>query len=353
MERMSIVFLISILFCLSLTACVGSPKPNLLSETSIIVTQQPQIIDLTERKASHPWRIAFIPKFKFYGSTGKLSSYWQPAWNGAQQAAQDFGVQLNLVVAGTLGNTDSEYVEPQIQLVADLITQDDLDGIVIAPFDSDRLAPVVEKAIAAGIPVVSMDTPINSEQLLTFVVFDNYAAGKLIGEWVVQQLNGKGKVLILDGPQDQQNAIERRNGFFSGLNSGDIQILNTESADWEIEPAKQITAEWLQMYVDVDAIVSANDNMALGAAQAVADAERDEILITGFDATDSGLLAVLAGKIAATVDQMPDQQARLAIQLLVRHLETGEVFPSIVFLSDISLVTQENVDVYLSQRELK
>jgi ribose transport system substrate-binding protein len=195
-----------------------------------------------------------------------------------------------------------------------------------------------------------MDTAVNSDQLLTFVVFDNFTAGRVIGEWVVEQLGGAGKVLILEGPPDQQNALDRRNGFLAGLRSGDIDVLDTQSADWEIEPAQEITTAWLQQYSDIDAILAANDDMALGAAEAVGEAHRQGIVITGFDATDVGLAAIKAGHIAATVDQSPDQQARLAIQLLIRHLETGETFPPIIFMPDIPLVTQENVGDYVSEQ---
>lgn len=356
-KRFTVPF--ALFICLLLSSCAAAAPVAVSSQepaaptTGISVAAPTQPIDFTEIKASQPWRIAFIPKFKLYGETGHLSSYWQPAWMGAQKAGEDFNVQVDLVVSDTLGSTDAEYVEPQIRLVAELVKKGDIDGLVIAPFDSNRLAPVIEQTVAAGIPVVAMDTPVNSDQLLSFVVFDNFSAGRKVGEWVVQKLGGKGKVLILDGPQDQQNAIDRRNGFLAGLKSGDVEILDTESADWEIEPARQITAEWLDRFATVDVILAANDNMALGAAQAIADAGRQNILVTGFDATDVALKAIAEGKISATVDQAPDEQARLAIQVLIKHLETGETFPPIIFLPQIPLVTQENVNIYLSLRGLK
>jgi len=344
------------LFSLLLTMCAPDLErtPSTTVSANLPTAQATaQSLNFIEIKASHPWRIAFIPKFKFLGETGKLSSYWQPAWEGAQQAGADFGVQVDLVTANTLGSTDADYVEPQIRLVADLIEKHEIDGLVIAPFDSNRLAPVVEKAIAAGIPVIAVDTAINSERTLTFVVFDNFSAGKAMAEWVVKQLGGQGKVLLLDGPQDQQNAVDRRNGFLAGLKSGKIEVLNAQSADWEIEPARQITAGWLKQYPQVNAILAANDNMALGAAQAITEAKRQHLLVTGFDATDLALQAISDGKISATVDQAPGEQVRLAIQLLIKHLETGEEFPPIIFLPRIPLVTAENVAEYRSQRNLK
>jgi ribose transport system substrate-binding protein len=328
------------------------PVAGAAQEVQVIpALEQTPTVDLTtELKASQAWRIAFVPKEKFYARTGNLGAYWQPAWEGAEQAGKDFGVEVKLMALDVFCETDAECVEPQIRLIADLIERGDIDGLVVAPLDSDRLAPVVNKAIAAGIPTLAMDTAVNSDQLLTFVTFDNFAAGQIIGKWVVEQLGGRGKVTILEGPSDQQNAVDRRNGFLAGLQGGDIDVLDTQSGDWEIEPAQEITTAWLQKYADIDVILAANDDMALGAAQAIAEAHRQGIIVTGFDATDAGLAAIEAGQVAATIDQAPGKQARLAIQLLLRHLETGETFPSIIFLPEIPLVTPENVGDYLSEK---
>ncbi|MGA2502434.1 MAG: sugar ABC transporter substrate-binding protein, partial [Tepidisphaeraceae bacterium] len=175
---------------------------------------------------------------------------------------------------------------------------------------------------------------------------------RVMGEWVVRQMGGKGRALILDGPQDQQNAVDRRKGFLAGLQIGSIDILNTEPGGWDIEPARRITAVWLQMYAAVNVILAANDDMATGAAQAVAAAKRPGMLITDFDATDASLTAIRDGRMSATVDQAPGKQVRMAIELLVRHLETGETFPPVSYLSSIALVTKDNVRAYLSGRGL-
>ncbi|MBN1936088.1 MAG: sugar ABC transporter substrate-binding protein [Anaerolineae bacterium] len=322
------------------------PKSLLSTQTAAPVMQTPSVDLSIEIQATHPWKIAFIPKEKYYVKTGNLGAYWQPAWDAVKQAGQDLGVDVDLAALNVFCETDAECVEPQIRLIAGLIERGDIDGMIVAPLDSNRLSPVVDKAIAAGIPVIAMDTPVDSDRLLTFVVFDNFTAGKVLGQWVVEQLGGKGKALILAGPSDQQNALDRHDGFLAGLQSGSIDVLGSRSADWEIAPAYQITADWLRKFPQVDVILAANDDMALGAAQAVNEAGRWDILITGFDATEVGLAAIIAGRMSATIDQSPGKQARLAVQLLLRHLETGETFPPIILMPDISLVTQENVQNY-------
>jgi len=345
-----------IILALLLAGCRGATDTAPSAQESSPPTQttaltgQTRSVDLTtEIQATRPWKIAFIPKGKTYAKTGNLSAYWQPAWEGAKQAGHDFGVDVELVALNVSCETDAECVEPQIRLIADLIERGDIDGIVVAPLDSNRLAPVLDKTIAAGIPVIAMDTPVNSDRLLTFVVFDNFTGGKVLGKWVVERLGGQGKALILEGPSDQQNALDRRNGFLAGLQSGNVDVLGSQSADWEIDPAHQIASAWLRKFSQVDVILAANDDMALGAARAVAEAGRQGILITGFDATEVGLAAVATGQMAATVDQAPGKQARLAVQLLVRHLERDETFPSIILMPEIPLVTRENIRDYRSQ----
>jgi ribose transport system substrate-binding protein len=332
------------------TAASHEATPTPMPEMAVPSEQIPAIDLITEIKASKPWRIAFVPKEKFYAKTGNLGAYWQPAWEGANQAGKDFGVNVELAALTALCDTDEECIEPQIRVIAGLIERGDIDGIIMAPLDTNRLAPVVNKAIAAGIPTIVMDTPLNSDRVLTFVVFDNFAAGQVLGEWVVEQLGGTGKALILEGPADQQNAIDRRSGFLAGLRNGRIDVLDTQSADWEIEPAEAITANWLKEFSHIDVILAANDDMAIGAAEAVTKAQRSNIIITGFDATDVGLKAIQNGEMAATIDQAPALQARLAIQMLIRHLETGETFPSTIVIPEIPLVTQKNVKDYLLKK---
>ncbi len=349
----SVIFLILGLGCQQSEAIprteVSVVTPTALS-TPVPLSEAVASVDLDKKiEASQPWRIDFIVKDKQLAEELSMSPYWTSAWEGAQQAGEEFGVDLELGLLPAGCQTDTECVEPQIRLVADLIAQGETDGLIIAPIESNRLVPVVEKAIAAGIPTIVMDNALNTEEILTFIVFDNFMAGQAMGEWVVEQLDGIGKALILEGPNDQQNAIDRRNGFLAGLQAGDIEVLDIQSADWELSVAKEKTAQWLQEFSEFDVIIAANDGMALGAAQAVEEAKRGDILITGYDAEGDALSAIQDGKMTATIDQVPSLQAYIAVQLMVRHLEQGETFPPIILLPDIPLITKANVDAYLAE----
>ena len=294
-----------------------------------------------ELQLSKPWKIAYVLK-----TTNPQSPYTLRVKDGAIAAGEQLGVDVQIFTTGKEGPVP-EFVEDQIKEILKVIDQGDFDGMVIAPAESVRVAPVIERAIAAGIPTIAMDTPVNTDRILSYVKFDNFAVGKAIGEWVVEQLGGSGKVVILNGPLEQQNAVDRRDGFLDGLKSGNIEVLAMESASWELAAAQEITRRWLAEFSEIDALISANDRMAIGAIEEIAAANRQGILVTGLDAVEAGLQAIQQGQLALTVDQRPETQALLAVKMLVLHLEGQQTFPAITPVPDIPLVTAENVEDYL------
>ncbi len=170
-----------------------------------------------------------------------------------------------------------------------------------------------------------------------------------MGEWVSKELGNKGKVLILNGFLGNRNAVDRLGGFLTGFQIGDIEVLDAQSGDWDREKAKLITSQWLKNFPDIDAIVAADDDMALAAVDAISETKRKNILVTGFDATSEALESIKMGKMSATIDQIPKVQARLTLQLMIRHLEYGETFEPIITLSDIKLIDKK----YLQQQHTK
>jgi len=345
--------LLSSLAAIALLSAPACRTPSPVADSPDSQPETPAVAEVAERftgpedevVASKPWRILFALKDTYDPETGAHGDlYQEQVWAGAQQAAEDFGVTVEL-----LGNPCHTCVEEQIRAIDARLAAGNIDGIAIMVTDSVRLARVVEKAAESGVPVVAMDTPVNTDAILSFVVFDNFAGGRAMGEWVVQQLGGRGNVLLLDGALEQQNALDRKEGFLAGLQTGEIEILATQSANWSDAEAEQIVAGWLQEFDQIDAIVAANYAMAQGASQALRAAGRstDEVLVTGFDAMPPALAAIANGEIAATIDQTPGQQARLSVQLLIRYLENGETFPPQLVLPDIPLIESANVQGYL------
>jgi ABC-type sugar transport system substrate-binding protein len=169
------------------------------------------------------------------------------------------------------------------------------------------------------------------------VTNDNVATGRAVGEWVVSQLGGKGQVAVLNGPWGHQNALERRAGIFEGLATGDLALVASEPARWKRNLAADEVRRWRTQFPRLKAIIAANDAMALGARDAWDDVE-DRPLITGVDGDPEAVSAVARGRIDLTVNRDAEQEGRLAVELMLRHLENQETFPPMVVVSDFELV---------------
>ena len=318
-------------------------SPDLSWTDNTVVSELDSILE-PELKATKPWNIAFISKEPQFSRPLQVDeAYWHYAWQGIEETTQELGLnaKYHAIEPGAC-SVPQDCIIPQIQLINQLIEQGGIDGMVVGPTDSFRLSAVIEKAIDSGIPVIAMDTPVDTERILSLVMMDSYQGGKKMGEWVAQKLNGKGQVLILAGPKNDQNAIERHRGILAGLNSGSITVLDTQVADWLEFRAEEITTAWLQEFPKVDAILSVNDPMAIGASHAVKAASR-ETLITGYDGLPQAIDAIRAGELAATIYQAPKLQAEIATRLLVQHLEYQSTFPSVVFVPEIPLISQQNL----------
>lgn len=344
--------LLVIVVCVALVGCDSNDEPTAtippVETARPTLTPDPSLDLLAEVPATQRWNLVFIPKY-LVNEDGTTSPYWTTAWDALQAAADEFGVTIERYPTRILCADDlAGCVREQIQLVDDAIMAGTVDGIIIGPLDSNRLVPVVEKAMEAGIPVVVIDTPVNTDNLLTYIQFSNYEAGKMLGQWVVEQLGGSGHVLVATGPESEQNAVDRRNGYLAGLQTGDIDILEVVDIGWDNDLAAATLTRWLTQYDDIDAIMFPNDDTAVsGGIAMIHEAGRGDMIITGFDA-NVGLAAIKAGDMDATIGQPIDRISRLAVQLLIRHLETGEMFPYIVDYPEIPLITADNVDEYMS-----
>ena len=339
--------------CLALSATVGVklvscsqsqttnlPRPNSsspeLSPSSVNPAPTFKVsVPLPPRlPATQPWKIAYVLKTQ-------SDCYWQSVKQAAIAFGEDLAVDIRII--GSHRPQNAQFVEEQIILLAEQLKQGELDGLVLAPADSIRLVPIVEQAPLQGIPVIVMDTPLESNSILTFVGFDNLATGEAIGQWVVQKLGGAGNILILEGAGHHDNALERHKGFLAGLKTGDMKVLSTRSANWDLVEAQEIVRKWLRQYPHIDAILAANDEMALGAIAAITESGRQDILVTGFDGSQKALAALQSSQLATTIDQIPEHQVRLAIELMIAHLESQQPLPPKILLKNMKLITPNNL----------
>ncbi len=257
--------------------------------------------------------------------------------DAGQAAASEMGI--NLI---TLDAQDSS--ETQVTQIEDLITQQ-VDLLIINPVDSDAVGTAVMEANDAGIPVITVTRPSNSGEVVQHLDIDNKEAGILDAEQLIADLEGEGKVAILEGIAGAPSAADRQAGFIEKLEADapGIEVTTSLTANYSREEGATVTEDILQSNPELDAIYAHNDEMALGAVRAVAAANRqDEIKIYGIDATADAIEALKTGEMAATIQQQPDIQMRTALESAVKVLNGESVEPLINI--PLKLLTKDNVE---------
>ncbi len=231
---------------------------------------------------------------------------------GAEEKANELGAELIIL--------DSQN-DPAKELsnMEDLITQS-VDFILINPTDSDAVVNAIKAANTAGIPVITLDRGANSGTVVTHIASDNVAGGMMAGEFIVELLDGAGKVVELEGIAGTSAARDRGQGFNDAIAGTDIEVVAKQVADFDRTKGLSVMENILQAQPEIDAVFAHNDEMALGALTAIESSGR-EIIVVGFDATDDAVMSVKEGKMAATVAQQPSLIGSLGVENAVMHLE--------------------------------
>ena len=247
----------------------------------------------------------------------------------------------------TLGIQNETDLQAQIGLVENLIAQN-VDAIVIAPADSRALVPVLARADEEGIEVVNIDVKLDEEAMteagvdIPFVGPDNVAAAKMVGEVMAEALGEGGKVIILEGVPGAENAVQRTQGFTEAAQEGGLDIVASETANWETDAAFELVTNLLTRNPDVQGIMASNDSMALGAVRAVQAAGLgDQVAVVGFDNIPAIQPLVCSGEVLATLDQFGAEQAANGIDVAM-EMVSGEERTGWV-TTPIELVTAEDL----------
>lgn len=255
--------------------------------------------------------------------------------NGVREAAKE--AQVRLVVTNA-----EDSAAKQLSQVEDLITRKP-DLLLLAPVDSDVLVSAVEAAHKASIPVITIDRTVNSDKVLTFIGVDDVAGGRAAGEYVVERLNGRGNVIMLEGVMGSSAQRDRAQGFEEVISQYEgIKVLAKQTANFNRVEGMNVTENLLQAYPDVDAIFAQNDEMALGALRAIEAAQKQgKIIVVGFDADPEAKDAVRFGEMDATVEGSPYKLGIMGINAALQYLN-GETLPEQILLP-LELVTQESL----------
>ncbi|MEV5879691.1 substrate-binding domain-containing protein [Streptomyces sp. NPDC052101] len=253
---------------------------------------------------------------------------------GAQAEAKRLGVDLTVTDA----QNDASQQANQLQN----FTSSSLGAIIVNPVDSDAASNSVKAADKAGIPVIAVDRGVNKADLDALVASDNVAGGELAARTIAEKLGGKGRIVILQGQAGTSAARERAQGFADGLKAyPGIQVVAQQPADFDRTKGLDVMSNLLQAHPDVQGVIAANDEMALGAIKALGSKAGKSVQVVGFDGTPDGLTAVKNGTLYASVAQQPTQLGRIAVDNALKAVQGKKVEPTVKV--PVKVVTKDNV----------
>ena len=219
----------------------------------------------------------------------------------------------------------------QIGQVEDFISMG-VDGIILVAVNTDAAAPMTNAAKKADIPLVTVNRLLaNQEEATAYVGSESIKGGIVQAEIIYEMMNGTGNVAILMGPAGNESAVERTAGYYQVAEDyPDIHLVAEEYGNWNREEAMQIVENWLQGGLEFDAILSNNDEMAIGAILALeGQGVRNDYLVAGLDATLDALEFMKEDRLDATVFQSAEGQGKAAVDTIIKAilstLEDGEI----------------------------
>jgi ribose transport system substrate-binding protein len=285
----------------------------------------------TTREANRP-AIAVVPK-------GTTHDFWNAVRAGAERAGHEGGVEI--LWNGPEREGDRER---QIQIVEDFIVRR-VAGIVLAPSDAQALIPVVERATAADIPVVIIDSDIQTDQRVSFVATDNFGGGALAARRMAAQLGEQGRVAVMKYMAGSASTTARENGFMQTIRSNypNIQIVEDRYGQDTVETALSAAEDMLTRHSELNGIFACNESTARGALRALENQGRaGQITMIGFDTSEPLLQGLRAGRVNALVVQNPFAMGEQGVRIAVAAFRGGDVPPRID--TGVALVTAQNID---------
>lgn len=289
--------------------------------------------------AAAPYDIAVIPK-------GTTHEFWKSVHAGAIKAQRELaaaGVEVNVIWKGPLREDDREQ---QVQVVENFVGRR-VAGIVLAPLDRKALVAPVEMAVRGRIPVVVIDSALDSRAAASFVATDNREGGRIAARHLGRLLGGRGNVLLLRYAVGSASTDEREEGFLEVMQR-DFPGLRLLSTDQHAGPtrdtAKRAAENLLSRFgAAVNGVFAPNESSATGMLLALRDAGlAGQVRFVGFDSSETLNAGLKAGDIDGLVVQHPLNMGYLGVKTLVAALR-GESVPARID-TGVGFVTRENFD---------
>jgi putative xylitol transport system substrate-binding protein len=301
--------------------------------------------------------------YKIGAAVYGLKAEYMRLWVNALQRHPD--VQSGLVSITVFdGQYDASVQQSQFET---MVTQG-YDAILFVPIDINAGAAAVSTAAVAGIPVIGSNTRVNSDKLTSYIGSNDMLSGNMEAEAVAKAIGGKGNVVIIEGPIGQSAQIERRKGNLEALAKyPKVKVLEMKTANWSRAEALSLMENWLNAYPSkINGIIGQNDEMALGAIQAVKQAGLDvkKFPTAGIDGVTDAMLAVKNNEMVSIL-QDATGQAQGALDIALRKIIGESYVPKAAFWKSVDWgktlqtqynvpwvpITLKNVDTLLAERQ--
>lgn len=269
---------------------------------------------------------------------GAGNPFWAAVEQGAKDKAKELGVDLVVLAPPQESDVQSQIAQVEDQLAKGI------DALAIAPTDPNALAPIIDDAKAKGIAVVFVDTK-GSNEGVTFIGTNNEEGAKLAAEFICKEIEKGSDVAILQGIITQSTGQARAEGSKKGLEACGLKVVAEQPADWDRAKAQSVMENILTGNPNIKAVFASNDNMALGAVEALKAAGKlEQVMVVGFDANPDAAASILAGEMTASVAQNPKNMGALGVENALK-LKKGETLPPVVDTGTV-LVTKDNAAEY-------
>jgi erythritol transport system substrate-binding protein len=264
--------------------------------------------------------------------------YWKAEADTAKAEAEKLGYKTTVSANNNDPETQNQLIETAIN--------DKVAGILLDPAGADESVAAVQKAVDAKIPVVLINAEISQTGLAKAQIVSHNAQGATIGaeEWA-KAMNYKGTYVELFGKPSDNNAQVRSDGYKAVISQyPDLKVVGKEIANWDRQQGQEKMESLLSKNPDVQGVIAGNDEMALGAINALKEAKKlDKVKVLGFDGNQDAVDAVTAGTMVATVLQPIVEATKKAIGQLDSVIRTGETgVPEEKQAIDCVLITKEN-----------
>lgn len=269
-----------------------------------------------------------------------LDEHWLAVKAGAERKANEAG-NVKVIFRAPAGKTDPNE---QTRMVEDAINQK-AAAIILAPTDPAALSQVADKAKAANIPLILIDSPLDTDSYTSFLSTDNKAAGALAADTLVDLIGKEGKIAIVH-PQAAGSVLARGQGFEERIKqiAPNIKIVSVQYSDGDKARALNIATDLLTANPDLKAFFTSNEGTTVGVARALEDKElQDKVVLVGFDKSEDTVRALENKTLKATMVQNPDAMGYKGVEFVLEILD-GKTPPKKVD-TGVTVVTLENINL--------